>query len=257
MKIIFLDIDGTVLSHTTNSIPSSTIQAINEIRNQGVIVFGCTGRHALELEKLPLENLNVDGWITMNGAYNYLKNGTVITHYPIASKDILVLYDALKNHPFPVQFLEKNQMYMNMHDNYVKESLEKIHSKQDPIQPLDRILNHPIYMFIPWIKKYIFDSIQKEMKNTTCVRWNEYAIDCFHEYCGKQRGVEDILSYFGISKEEAGCVGDADNDLSMFESCGHCVAMGNATESLKEKAEFITSDIDDDGLKKAIKYLVK
>ncbi len=257
MQILFLDIDGTVLSHTSNFIPNSAINAINTIRNQGIVVVGCTGRHALELEKLPLTELKVDGWITMNGAYNYLNDGTVITHYPIDTKDIHVLYNAVKKHPFPVQFLEKNRMYMNMHDDYVKESLEKIHSKQDPIQPLDRILKHPIYMFIPWVKKEIFDSIQNEMNHTTCVRWNDYAIDCFHESCGKLRGVQDVLKYFDISKEEAGCVGDADNDLSMFEGCGHCVAMGNATMALKEKADFITDDIDKDGLEKAIKYLVK
>ncbi len=257
MKIIFLDIDGTALSHTTNSIPASAINEINRIRNQGILVFGCTGRHTLELEKLPLDALEVDGWITMNGGYNYLIDGTVITHYPIDQKDILVLYNALKKHPFPVQFLEKDHMYMNMHDAYVKDSLEKIHSKQDPIQPLDRILKHPIYMFIPWVKKEIFDSIQNEMAHTICVRWNDYAVDCFHESCGKQRGVIDVLRYFGIPKEEVGCVGDADNDLSMFEACGHCIAMGNATAVLKEKADFITDDIDADGLEKAIKYLVK
>ena len=51
MKILFLDIDGTVLSHTTNTIPSSALKAINTVRKQGIKVFGCTGRHALELEK--------------------------------------------------------------------------------------------------------------------------------------------------------------------------------------------------------------
>lgn len=257
MEILFLDIDGTVLSHMSNCVPASALQAIHEVRQKGIFVFGCTGRHTLELEKLPLNELQVDGWITMNGAYNYLCDDTCISHYPIDSKDMLVLYDALMKEPFPVQFLEKEMMYMNQHDDCVKRSLEKIHSKQDPIQPLERILHHDVYMIIPWIKEEIFNGIQKQMHHTTCVRWNEYAVDCFHESCGKKIGIEDVLRYFNIPKEEAGCVGDADNDLSMFDACTHCVAMGNATKQLKEKAEFVSDDIDRDGLEKAIKYLVK
>ncbi len=257
MKIIFLDIDGTVLSHTTNSIPQSALNAINEVRKQGILVFGCTGRHLLELEKLPLEDLHVDGWITMNGAYNYLSDGTLISSYPITKQDIQILYDGLQKTPFPVQFLESHQMYMNLHDEYVKESLEKIHSKQDPIQPLDRILRNEIFMFIPWVKQEIFDEIQIQMHDTTCVRWNAYAVDCFHKMCGKKKGIKDVLNYFHLIKEDVGCVGDAENDLSMFGACGHPVAMGNACDILKQQAEFVTDHIDTDGLAKAIKYLVK
>ena len=126
MKILFLDIDGTVLSHTTNTIPSSALKAINTVRKQGIKVFGCTGRHTLELEKLPLEHLEVDGWITMNGAYNYTES-CLISSYPIEKQDIHALYDFLKKESFPVQFLEAKYMYMNMHSSLVEKSLEKIH----------------------------------------------------------------------------------------------------------------------------------
>ena len=119
MKILFLDIDGTVLSHTTNTIPSSALKAINTVRKQGIKVFGCTGRHTLELEKLPLEHLEVDGWITMNGAYNYTES-CVISSYPIERQDIHALYDFLKKESFPVQFLEAKYMYMNMHSSLVE-----------------------------------------------------------------------------------------------------------------------------------------
>ena len=118
MKILFLDIDGTVLSHTTNTIPSSALKAINTVRKQGIKVFGCTGRHTLELEKLPLEHLKVDGWITMNGAYNYTES-CVISSYPIEKQDIHALYDFLKEELFPVQFLEAKYMYINMNSSLV------------------------------------------------------------------------------------------------------------------------------------------
>ena len=124
MKILFLDIDGTVLSHTTNTIPSSALKAINTVRKQGIKVFGCTGRHTLELEKLPLEHLEVDGWITMNGAYNYTES-CVISSYPIEKQDIHALYDFLKKESFPVQFLEAK--YMLLKKVWKRFILSKIH----------------------------------------------------------------------------------------------------------------------------------
>lgn len=254
MKILFLDIDGTVLSHTTNTIPSSALKAINTVRKQGIKVFGCTGRHTLELEKLPLEHLKVDGWITMNGAYNYTEF-CVISSYPIEKQDIHALYDFLKEEQFPVQFLEAKYMYMNMHSSLVEKSLEKIHSKQDPIAPLERILENNIYMFIPWVEQEIYDQISFE--NVKEVRWNAYAVDCFHKECGKKHGITDVLNYYGISKEDSCSVGDGENDISMFEACGKNVAMGNAVDSLKQRADYITSDIDAGGLEEAIKFLVK
>ena len=69
----------------------------------------------------------------------------MISSYPIEKQDIHALYDFLKKEPFPVQFLEAKYMYMNMHSSLVEKSLEKIHSKQDPIAPLERILENDIY----------------------------------------------------------------------------------------------------------------
>lgn len=255
MKILFLDIDGTVLSHTTNSIPPSALNAINEARRKGVKVFGCTGRHTEELKKLPLDELYVDGWITMNGALNYVGD-EVVSEYPIEREDISILYQGIQQHSFPVQFLEKDEMYMNMYSKAVIEGLKNIHSEPDPIKPLERILENKIYMFIPWITSDIFDPIQERMIHTKGVRWNEYAVDCFHKECGKRYGIEDILAYFNISKEDAGCVGDADNDLSMLEGCTHSVAMGNACDRLKEKADYVCRHIDNHGLQDAIEYLM-
>lgn len=257
MKILFLDIDGTVLSHTTGSIPNSALEQIERIRQQGILVFGCTGRHKLELAQLPLEKLHVDGWITMNGSMNYLRDGSYISAYPISTRDLHVLYEGIQEMPFPCQFLEEDTMYMNMHDVYVEESLAKIHSQQDPIFPLDRILQNPIYMCIPWVKKSIFDPIQQRMHDSAFVRWNAYAIDCFSNVSGKNRGIEDVLAYYHLCDKDAVCIGDAENDLAMFEACKMCVAMGNACAVLKEHAKYVTDDIDHDGLAKAIKFLFK
>lgn len=255
MKILFLDIDGTILSHTTNSIPSTALKAINEVRSQGILVFVCTGRHTEEIKKLPLDDLVVDGWITMNGCLNFVGN-TIISGYPIEKEDIQILYDSVKENPFPLQLLEKDEMYMNMHSKVVEEGLKTVHSEQDPIQPLERMLENDIYMFIPWCDIEQFEKIHQKMKHVELVKWSEFVGDCFLEGTGKSKGIQDVLNYYHLEKNDAVSIGDGDNDVSMFEACGYNIAMKNACNALKEKADYVCKHIDEDGLEDAIQHLM-
>ena len=52
-------------------------------------------------------------------------------------------------------------------------------------------------------------------------------------------------------------IGDSENDIYMFRECGYKVAMNNAIDKLKEKADFITLDFDKDGVAYAIKNLLE
>ena len=57
----------------------------------------------------------------------------------------------------------------------------------------------------------------------------------------------------GILPEEMMAFGDAQNDMDMIEYAGIGIAMGNAEESLKEIADYVTTDVDDDGVLNALK----
>ena len=45
------------------------------------------------------------------------------------------------------------------------------------------------------------------------------------------------------------------NDLEMIQAAGVGIAMGNGVSALKEAADFVTADISEDGLKRALEYL--
>ena len=55
--------------------------------------------------------------------------------------------------------------------------------------------------------------------------------------------------------EETAAIGDSSNDISMLAAAGHSIAMGNATAAVKELAEFVTTDVDGDGIRNALKWL--
>lgn len=71
----------------------------------------------------------------------------------------------------------------------------------------------------------------------------------------KKYAVETLLDYLGMDAKDAIAFGDAQIDLSMFECCGYSVAMGNASEPVKQAADYVTDDVDADGLLHAFEHL--
>ena len=63
-----------------------------------------------------------------------------------------------------------------------------------------------------------------------------------------------FMDRYDLSREETAAFGDADNDLEMLEYAGLGIAMGNATENLKARADYVTKDIDEDGLLQAAEH---
>ena len=72
----------------------------------------------------------------------------------------------------------------------------------------------------------------------------------------KMSGIDHLAAHFGIGREEIMAIGDQFNDLSMIEEAGPGVAMGNAPEGVKEKADFVTLTNDEDGVAYAIEKFV-
>ena len=79
--------------------------------------------------------------------------------------------------------------------------------------------------------------------------WCRYMPEYFFvEPLEKAKGIRRMMDHLGAPYGDAIVFGDGDNDLSMFTDDWTKVAMGNATPRLKEKADLITTDVDDDGI---------
>ena len=77
IKAAFFDIDGTLLPFHAKALPESTVQALAALRKNGVKTFIATGRPPVHLPYLhALDGIPFDGYVTMNGQYCYLADGT-------------------------------------------------------------------------------------------------------------------------------------------------------------------------------------
>ena len=82
--------------------------------------------------------------------------------------------------------------------------------------------------------------------------------DCGEICCkgiNKSYGMEKYLEYVGLTRKDAIAFGDGPNDLDMLSFAGIGVAMGNARDTVKANADFITRDVEQDGIAYALKEL--
>ncbi|MBR2812246.1 MAG: HAD family phosphatase [Solobacterium sp.] len=246
IKAAFLDIDGTVYSHFSASVPDSAFAAFSAARKKGVKLFGCTGRHMAELKSMNLDTLPFDGWVLVNGA-RCIAAGKVIRQKPISGHDLQVLMRELQKDPFPVIFLSEEDMFLNMASEKVLKDLDSIHTPLPPIRQMDADADILVQV-IPYIDDERWHHIEQQMKEVRSVSWGGGALDVFHKDAGKDKGMEAIMDHYGFAKDEVLAVGDGPNDLACARAAGHMAAMGNADAGLKNISEYIGRHIDEDGL---------
>lgn len=81
-------------------------------------------------------------------------------------------------------------------------------------------------------------------------------IEVMHKETSKGNAIARLAEIYQISREEIIAFGDNENDISMIEYAGLGIAVGNAVQDLKDKADYITDDYDKDGVAKAIEKFV-
>ena len=88
------------------------------------------------------------------------------------------------------------------------------------------------------------------------VRSTPFFCEVGNPKANKGTGINFLANIYGIKKEEIMAIGDQDNDIEMLLASGIKVAMGNATEGLKNIADFITETVENDGVVVAVnKYI--
>ena len=253
IKAAFFDLDGTLFSHRTNTIAPSARQALEELRQRGILVFLATGRHRSILEGLPqLQCLPYDGAITLNGSYCYSRE-ELIYHDPICPDDIASLLSQLEASPMPCGFIEADRTYINYYNERVLQVHEAIHTPLLPLGDLSRGYTHPIYQVLLYLTEEERAFIPP-MPHCRSTRWYTGGIDVIPAEGGKAIGIQKVLEHYGIAKEETIAFGDGDNDLDMFRAVHIAVAMENANPTVKAAAHYVTGDVDRDGIYQGLKH---
>lgn len=249
IKVAFFDVDGTLLSHKTGQIPDSTIKALKELRNIGVKVVLSTGRHLSELDELPFQNITFDGYVMVNGQLCLNEKKEIIYDNPIEGEAKEKIIQLFQDKEIPIVLVEENRMYINYVDDYVIKSQQEISTS---IPKIDKYKSDNLYLACAYINKTQEDTLKKLLFDCTITRWNDNAIDIVPKNISKVTGIKQYLQANNINKNETMAFGDGPNDIEMLKYVEIGVAMGNGKDEVKEIADYVTDDIDSDGIYKAL-----
>ena len=274
-KIVFLDVDGTLIDYNA-VMPESAGRAVDMARANGHKVYICTGCSKAEIEQRNLCDL--DGMIGGNGAY-VEDNGEVVMHQGLSKEDVKHIVDWCNERHLGFYLEANSGMYCN---DYMLEqgpaTMKKYAlGKGAPVEKAESSASEFVNGFIHLQGEDLYRSdVNKisfilskyqdhldskvEFPHLIANTWGgkgEVALfgDLGPAGITKKHAIEVLLNHLGADQKDTISFGDAKIDLSMFELCAYNVAMGNGGEEIKAAADYITADVNDDGLYKAFEYL--
>lgn len=256
IKALFFDVDGTLVSFKTHTIPQSAIDAIHEVREKGIKVFIATGRPIPFINNL--DGLEYDGIMSVNGACFTTNEGETVFCKTVPHEDVKKIYDYAKENGLPVTFASRTKAY-SINSTETSDEVFKLLNIELPLDTYDLETNKEeimqvIAFFTETQEQYILNNI---LTHCDAHRWHPHFADCILKGTSKASGIDEVIKYYGIELSETMAFGDGGNDIQMLEHAGIGVAMGNATEEVKKYAKLVTDSVDNDGIAKILCQIQK
>lgn len=251
-KAIFFDIDGTLLSHTSGSVPESAVRALYALHDRGIRVAAATGRHLLELRELPVWDLPYDALVLLNGQMVLDGQLQPLFEAPFLPRERDYLVRLFREKKRPVILADRERMYINFSTSAVQRAQAAIST---PVPEVGEYRGEKLFQAIVFAHEGAEEELSRVLPGCGLTRWNPYGLDITPQGGGKVMGIRLLLEKWGISREEIAAFGDGENDAEMLRFAGIGVAMGNAPESVKEAADYVTSSVDEDGVARGLQGL--
>jgi len=246
--LIFLDIDGTILSE--KGVHPRTIDGIRAAMGRGHLVFINTGRgyHIVPSDFLQL----VPHSGIAAGLGTYIRCGDQVLKFTEMSRELcFIAMEASKKFHLPIGFEGDNNSvgynggawYLDKKD--VVDNMEEIYTHAPGIR-----INKATYM-----RRLSEEALAMLSPHFEIVNHVDTA-EIAPKGCTKSTAISFLMDYFGIDRDHVIAMGDSNNDIQMLEAAGIAVVMENGLPEIKKLADFITLDCREGGVGYAIEELV-
>ena len=275
IKLVALDLDGTLFDNSSR-ISKRNLTAIRSITDKGIHVVISTGR---PFEGIPFDQIKGTGInyaITANGSGIYeISTGKCLYENAMDEELVTPILNFLLTRDIhmdafiggkgytPVQCVETAQKLTvpSSIKNYIITTrtrldniLQFIHENQLKVQKMT--LN-----FYPAADGTLIDreTVRKFLVSnpsitTVCGGYNN--LEFTRADANKGVGLRKLAEILGVNPDATMAIGDTENDLAIIEAAGIGVAMGNATDAVKARADYVTTTNTKDGVAAAIEHFI-
>lgn len=251
-SVIFFDIDGTLLDHD-KQLPSSTKEAIQELKRQGHIVAIATGRGPFMYKDLR-EELGINTYVSYNGQYVVVE-GEEVYGNPLDKKGIKRLTEIALANEHPLVFMDPDFMKASVpeHPN-ITESISTLKVGLPSHDPL-YYENNNIYQTLLFCTEEEEEQYVDAFPEFDFIRWHSVSMDVLPKDGSKAKGIEKAVEKMQMPLERVYAFGDGLNDIEMLSKVHNSVAMGNGVDEVKKLAKYVTKPVDEDGILHGLKMV--
>lgn len=244
-KYFFFDIDGTLTDIRDNSIPESCRKALDLLRAEGHFVCAATGRANYKAHKI-MDQLDMDYGVVAGGG-GLVVRGELTDYLPLDPERVRIILE--KCDAFGIGYIlsrdDSDKVYMKD-----RRFLEQAGERNEPTTYiLDPDMGYepgPVYKIYLPLNEVTMEQMKPYFGEFGCLLMGGgyYVL----EIDRKREGILRMLEKIGGSAEDAVVFGDGENDMDMFAGSWLSIAMGNAPEGLKARADYVTDESYNDGI---------
>ena len=246
IKVIFFDIDGTLIDMEKKYITETTLRTLRQLKEKGIRLCIATGRGPMTLPKF--EGIEFDAYMTFNGSYCFGPEGDIFCNpIPAADVDRLIANAAAIGRP--VSLATKDRLAANGADQDLKDYYAIAKLELTVAEDFDRVRRENIYQLMLGCRETEYPAILQDVSGAKIAAWWDRAADVIPASGGKGVGVEKVLEYFGLKKDQSLAFGDGNNDIELLQAVGTGVAMENGSDRLKAIADEICGPVSEEGVR--------
>lgn len=235
----------------------------------------CTGRSKAENPQ-EIWDIGFDGMIGGNGCY-VESDGEVVMHQLITADQCRHIVDWLHGRGLEFYLESNNGLFASEHFREAAAPVMTLYAKgkgasdedaQSSAHAFMDTLTYGAELYRDDLNKVSFilssyqdhlDSVD-EFPDLVARTWGgkgEHALfgDLGVKGIDKAHAVRVLVEHLDADMADTVAVGDAAVDIPMFECCGTSVCMGSGGEEAKAAADWVTTDVDDDGMWNAFTHL--
>lgn len=264
-KLIAMDLDGT-LSNDQKVITEKTKQALMAAQEQGIRLALASARPSpglfRERDVLDMQNHNGILMSYNGGRIVDAATGKVLFETSMDLEETKAVLRKLEDLPVTPILDDGVQFYVTDRNGFkVDYECRNNNMICSEVGNLADFLTFAPIKILMSVDPAIIGDVQKQIAailpaSLTVVQTAAFYLEVIPKVINKGQGIRDICGVLGITAEEVISFGDAENDIPMLKAAGMGVAMGNASDAVKQAADMVTLSNNDDGIAYALEKLL-
>ncbi len=257
MKIIFFDIDGTLIENGGKLMPESAKEAIRIARKNGHICMINTGRTKRLVGEDITGQVEFDGLLLGCGT-EIEYQGKSLMHKTLTLEESRRILEAMKKYHVDGVLEGHDEDFAPRGDEVYTDAFRGMAAEIEERKYASYAQAPGNYdkLFVCAETPAGMDGMKRDLSDILDFIEREHG---FYELVptgySKATAIHYIAEHLNIAMEDTVAIGDSNNDLPMLKCAHTSIAMGESSPQVLEMADYITTDVDKDGIWNALKWL--